>query len=288
VVGDPRWWGDYEVAADVMLEQPGFVELSGRVSTQTVNSYTLGGYHLQFSSGNGWELRSADEYAGTQLLATGPQSIGTGRWHHVRLRMVGATLTVFLDNVRVGQVTDTRHRTGNVALRTSRWQNGQFDNVRVVPTARWPQFLPQQQMSATATSQHGFHRGYTYWAANAIDGRPETLWHSGFGGTAPLPESITLNLGGAHPVQGLAVQPRYEAPANGMITRYNVYVSADGREFVKVASGTWPVSTSTKLATWPTRADTRFVRLEVVEGVAGLASAGEINVMLDGGLTRPT
>ncbi|MCT2584536.1 FG-GAP-like repeat-containing protein [Actinophytocola gossypii] len=283
VFGDPRWWGDYEVSADLMLEQPGFAELSGRVSTQTVGSHKLGGYHLNVSSGAGWELRSVDEYAGTHFLVKGPQSIGVGQWHSVRLRMQGPRLTVFIDGTQVGAVTDHRHRTGNAGLRASTWVNAQYDNVRVTPVGNPPSFVPQSQMTASASSQQGFHRGYTYYARHAVDGKPETLWHSAFGGAAPLPESLTVNLGAAHRVQGIVVQPRYESPSNGMITGYTVSVSPNGTQFTQVASGTWPVTTGSKVVTWPARADTRFVRLTATAGVKGLASVGELNVMLGGG-----
>ena len=48
VIGDPRWWGDYEVRTDVLLEQDGYVELLGRLSAQAHQK--IAGYH-QFHGG---------------------------------------------------------------------------------------------------------------------------------------------------------------------------------------------------------------------------------------------
>jgi hypothetical protein len=69
VMGDPRWWGDYAVGADVLLEQEGHVELMGRVST--VRGATSAGYHLQVSSQGRWTLYSQDLGEARTNLASG-------------------------------------------------------------------------------------------------------------------------------------------------------------------------------------------------------------------------
>ncbi len=281
IVGDPRWWGDYQVSAEFLLEDEGYVELLGRVSTEPVHGPSLGGYHLRVASDGGWKLYSEDPARGTHTLASGTADIGTGSWHGVRLRMRGDELAIYLDGERVATVDDGRQRTGNVGLAVSKWDNAQFDEVKVTRTAPRPHFVPQEEMSATATSHHGFYRGWTYPAAKAIDDRPETYWHSEFGPRLPLPQAITLDLGDVHDVQGLAVQPRY-GDTSAMITRYNVYVSVDGENFRKVGSGSWPVSSATKIASWDGTVEARYVRLEATGGVKDLASAAEINVATAG------
>src|SRR5690606_35910450 len=49
IMGDPRWWGDYTASTDVLLEQPGSIELVGRISGEK-RSTQIAGYHLQISS----------------------------------------------------------------------------------------------------------------------------------------------------------------------------------------------------------------------------------------------
>src|SRR5690606_17072972 len=48
IMGDPRWWGDYELRADVLLEQEGYVELLGRLSAQAHRK--LAGLHLRIGT----------------------------------------------------------------------------------------------------------------------------------------------------------------------------------------------------------------------------------------------
>ena len=56
------------------------------------------------------------------------------------------------------------------------------------PAAPWPAFATPA--SATATSAHD---GYP--ASAAVDGRQATIWHDEFSPQAPLPQSITFDLG---------------------------------------------------------------------------------------------
>lgn len=289
IFGDPRWWGDYELSADALLEQDGYIECIGRIAAQA--GQKIAGYHLQIHSNGTWRLYSQD-LSGVrpddEEIASGAAPFPVGRWHTVALRMKGSEISFLLNGKVVGAVNDARHVSGNVGLRVSGWQNAQFDNVRVTPTAPVPRFMPQDKMTVSATSEHPFfYRGDVYPARYAIDGRPESIWHTRFNPRAPLPQSLTLDLGDVHEVEGLTCQPRLDNSANGMITRYNVYLSVDGKEFVRVVDGgQWPVSTATKIASWPAR-PARYVRLEATRAVGGnMTTAGEINVRL-GRSARP-
>ncbi|WP_162606376.1 discoidin domain-containing protein [Jiangella asiatica] len=259
LVGDPRWWGDYTVRADVMLTEPGYVEVGGRVSGQSWGSQASG-YHLRVGT-DGWALHSRD-HAGRRdvVLASGEEAIGVGEWHEVALSMHGDELGVHVDGVRLGQVRDTTQRTGNVALSVSAWQQAQFDDVAVTPTARAPRFVPKDEITVTATSEHGFDRGWTREVENLVDDRPETMWSSSFNPPVGLPQSVTLDLGRTQPIQALTYQPRLDGNTNGMITSYEVYVSRDGETYELVADGTWSADSSTKVAAWD-RTTARYVRL---------------------------
>ena len=279
MLGDPRWWGDYEVRADVLLEQEGYVELIGRLAAQARRNFA--GYHLRFSSDGTWRLYSQELAKVREQdveIASGRVPFSAGQWHSFALRMQGDRIAAVLDGKVVGAVTDTRHTVGNVGFRVSGWQHAQFDNVKVTPTAPAPQFVAQNEMTLTATSEHDrFHQGDVFKAGYLIDGRPESFWHSGFDPISPVPQSLTLDLGRSREIHALTYQPRIDNETEGMITRYNVYLSTDGQAFTKVAEGRWPVSTATKLASWPARR-ARYVRLEALEGVGDVATGAEINV----------
>jgi hypothetical protein len=178
VLGDPRWWGDYKVEVDVLLEQEGYVELLGRVSSQRANA--LEGYHLRVGSAGEWALYSQDIEGGEVKLASGAAPFGVGTWHQLGLRLLGTQIEVFLDGRRLATLSDDRHSTGQIGFSVSPWQNAQFDNVSVTRTAPSPRFIPHGRMRVTATSEHASnHRGYTFAAVNAIDDRPETAWSQG-------------------------------------------------------------------------------------------------------------
>lgn len=134
--------------------------------------------------------------------------------------------------------------------------------------------LPQSQMTATATSEET--TGENNAASNAIDGNPQTIWHTKWNKSDVLPQSITLNLGGTYNISQISVLPR-PSGSNGIITGYNVYASTDGATFTKVASGTWANDNAVKTAAFD-RTDASYIKLEATAGVNGWASAAELNV----------
>jgi F5/8 type C domain len=142
--------------------------------------------------------------------------------------------------------------------------------------AQIPFNIPQSQMTASATSQHGSHN-----ASKAIDGNRGSMWHTDFSffaqPTAPLPQSITLNLGGTYNVNALHYLPRQDWYLHGTILSYKIYVSANGSNFTLVTSGSWANDHSEKTAAFA-QSKASFIRLEAVVGHLGFASAAEINV----------
>ncbi|CAH2714629.1 hypothetical protein BACCIP111895_01801 [Neobacillus rhizosphaerae] len=135
--------------------------------------------------------------------------------------------------------------------------------------------IPQSQMTATATSQETV--GENNSASMAIDGDPQTFWHTKWDKSDVLPQSITLNLGGTYAIDKVAYLPR-PSGSNGNIIGYNVYVSTDGVTFTKVASGTWANNNAEKVATFDPK-DASYVKLEATAGVNGWAAAAEISVL---------
>lgn len=285
VAGDPRWWGDYTLRSKVLLEQPGHVELVGRVSSQIAGKKdVVGGYHLRIGT-HGWKLSTVDPATRERaLLASGPERIAPGEWHDVALRMRGDRIGVFLDGDRLGRVHDESQLQGNVALQVSKWDHAQFDDVTVTPTGPAPRTFPKGEMTVDASSEHGFYQGDSLRAQNAIDDRPETIWHSEFDPRVPPPHTLTVDLRGRHGVEGLLVRPRLDGDTSGIISDYKAQVSDDGKRFRTVATGTWPVSASTKAVVFD-RQDARYVRLVAPGGdCAGqLASVAELGVVTHAG-----
>lgn len=144
--------------------------------------------------------------------------------------------------------------------------------LATVPSGSWPHLLPQQGLTATATSAHP---GYS--AQYAVDGKLTTFWHTEWQPLAPLPQSLTIDLGASHNVNGLIYSARQDGGTSGIVTGYTVSVSTDGVTFEPAASGSWPADASTRSAGFaPTTA--RYVRLTANTGVAGYASAAEVDI----------
>ena len=110
-------------------------------------------------------------------------------------------------------------------------------------------------------------------ASAVLDSDPATYWNSRpSSSTAALPQSITIDMRGPQTVSGLAYQPRQGSRPDGAIGRFEVGVSADGRHFVTVASGTWADTTATKqVGIAPV--SIRFVRLTALSLAAGRGSS---------------
>jgi hypothetical protein len=285
LVGDPRWWGDYDVGADAMLEQRGYVELLGRVERYSPDGEV--GYHLRVADTGAWTLYHQEADGMHSDLATGQaaSAFGVGSWHRLGLSFRGASITATLDGMPLTTVVDTRDTTGQVGFATSQWKNAQFDDLRVTPTGSAPETLPRSRMTATATSvQPGPYEHHFFKAQWALDGRPETQWMSRLDGTPHLPESITIDLGsGLHHVGGLVYKPPIgstQVPYSGIITGYTIAVSRDGKTYTDVASGRWTTDIATKVVRWAdAAAAARYVRLMATDADGGVAGASEIDVI---------
>ncbi|MDR0713089.1 MAG: discoidin domain-containing protein [Bacteroidales bacterium] len=287
VIGDPRWWGDYEVSADLLLEEPCRVEIIGRISSQQGGE--VAGYHLQLDHTGKWTLYSQEIgrfKKQPDALASGKVKLQLNEWHRLSLRMKKNILTVLYDNKIIGKAKDDYHISGQAGLLTSQWHHARFDNFRIEKTGEWPQYVPVNDMNVTATGEHAkFHKGYSFLAENCIDGRPETSWYTEWGPKTGLPQSVTVDLGKLQTISGLVYQPRRESGhihnhTNGYITKCEIYVSRDNEKFVKVASPVWQAGTSSKHVEWKP-VETRYVKLVAVEGVNEEASIGELNIIVN-------
>lgn len=134
--------------------------------------------------------------------------------------------------------------------------------------------LPKQNMKVIASSEElGVEP-----ATNAIDGNPYTIWHSKWSEPNKYPSNLTIDLGETRTITQLSYLPRQDECPNGRILSYNIYTSTDGVNYQKVTSGTWENSKKQQFATFnPVTA--KHVKLEVLNGVNGYASAGEIDIL---------
>lgn len=122
-------------------------------------------------------------------------------------------------------------------------------------------------------------------ASNAIDGNPNTLWHTRYQPDTPShPHYLTIDLGKTHTLTGFFYQPRTTGN-NGTIADYEFHGSHDGVQWTELAKGTFGnIGNNPTARTVPfekAAQNTRFVRFTALREVEGRAwaSVGELSVL---------
>ena len=114
------------------------------------------------------------------------------------------------------------------------------------------------------------------------DGDLDTHWHSMIEPKAELPHYFTVILPSLTEVGGYRYYPRASSSGSvkvGTVTKYEIYVSADGKNYEKAASGTWEETTEAKTAKFSKNYRAKYVRLQILDATGGYASAGEIRLL---------
>ncbi|MBN2473778.1 MAG: discoidin domain-containing protein [Pirellulales bacterium] len=138
-----------------------------------------------------------------------------------------------------------------------------------------------ERLGATASSdstQPGYEAGL------AIDGNPQTLWHTAWQPQpSPHPHQLVLDLGTPVALAGITYLPRQDM-ANGRIAQYEIYTSPDGKKWGKpIAAGTWPDSPQRQTVRFDRAVAGRLVKLVAHSEINGnpWAAVAELDVVLD-------
>ena len=131
LLGDPDW-GDYTIAADVLLPQGGTVELLGRANAQGRPQGHQAGYYLRISEDGGWSiLRNTRDGVLTVLAAGRAAAPGRSGWHRVALDLRGSTITALLDGAAIGVASDSAYAVGLAGIGTGGYHDAQFDDLTI-------------------------------------------------------------------------------------------------------------------------------------------------------------
>lgn len=152
--------------------------------------------------------------------------------------------------------------------------------------AGWLLCLSAQAADKTLTvtvrvdSEHPGYEGY-----RALDGDPETMWHTEFGGRdLPGPHQITFDLGDSREIAGFSYLPR-SGGGNGTIGRFECYVSDNAKDMGQpVAAGEFDQPSAENIVRFPSRVKGRYFRLKALSEVGGRpwASAAELRPLVEG------
>ena len=107
-----------------------------------------------------------------------------------------------------------------------------------------------------------------YPASNAIDGDPDTFWHTAYSnGEAPYPHEIQIDLQKPVEITGFKYLPRQDMQ-NGWFTDYESYVSEDGKDWgAPAAKGVFPADPAEKTVRFDKPRTGRFIRLVALKGL---------------------
>jgi serine/threonine protein kinase len=118
--------------------------------------------------------------------------------------------------------------------------------------------------------------------ANAVDGDPNTIWHTQWqDASPPCPHEIIIELAPPATIKGFTYLPRQDDSENGTIKDYEFYVSDDGIDFGQpVNNGTFENSKDRKTVTFAPK-PCRFIKLKALSEVndGPWTSAAEIGVV---------
>ena len=125
---------DYQVDADVRIENQGSAMILGRINSADVfrngEARLPSGYVLRLHDDGIWELLSCAYGKVTRTLAQGQTPPVAGQWHNLQLRFAGPLITASLDGKPVASVRDSTHAHGMFGI-GSEWNRAQFDNLAV-------------------------------------------------------------------------------------------------------------------------------------------------------------
>lgn len=133
-------------------------------------------------------------------------------------------------------------------------------------------------LTATAPSEE--NAGSDGPASWAVDGNPNTIWHTAYSSGKVMPvvaedgenNYITIDMGETKNVYKLEYLPRQAGQNNGIIRKYIISYSTSesGEDFVEIASGSWADDTTLKSAEFAP-VDARRIRLTATStaGVGG-------------------
>jgi galactosylceramidase len=122
IIGDDSWQ-DYEVSADIFLDDGGAAGVMGRINNVgTGYGCVPKGYYLTVGANGSCSLfistQKKDEAVGTKLASVTIPNFFADKWHSVKLQFSGDTISGFVDGVKLVSAKDGAYTKGMAGLMT--------------------------------------------------------------------------------------------------------------------------------------------------------------------------
>lgn len=118
--------------------------------------------------------------------------------------------------------------------------------------------------------------------SHAIDGDPDTFWHTAYSGGEPKPpHEIVIDLGSLVTLSGFEYLPR-QSGSNGRVGQWKLFFSHDGKDWAEKANGTFANSDKCQQFSWSKPVVARFARFVALTEVQGRpwTSVAELDFLL--------
>lgn len=225
-----------------------------------------------------------------------------------------ARLDTFLSQMggAVNPPVISRDSSGLVSLESSTPEATMTYSIDNGPEQTYTQPFPLEQGTVTAKAAHGKIEGLspastrtfnrevirTGWkiqqvsseepgegvAQHAIDGKPNTFWHTSYTNGQPgYPHSIAVDMGRKERFKGFTLTPRADMD-NGLVQNFSFYVSDDGANWRKVMTGSLPYKNrrAPQQVILPRVEEARYFRLDAIKPVHDgqpWAAIAELNII---------
>lgn len=137
--------------------------------------------------------------------------------------------------------------------------------------------IPVEDLSATAGSEE---KEQSQDVAGNVLKNDGSFWHSKWAGNDRDDQWITLQITkNQYKVTGLTYLPRQDGNKNGIITKYKVLASMNGKDWSELAHGDWAADSNRKLITFDAEQDYTYYKLVSVDSVGGFSSAQELRLL---------
>jgi hypothetical protein len=133
-------WTDYRVSTDVLFEQPGAVDLIGRLTgmndPDVPNSYVL-----RLTNKGEWSVLLTSSSRDAKVEQERPivlwlghiDAPGLNTWHTLSMEFRGQKIGILIDGKLLTTLDDNSYAKGMIGLGTDGYIHAQFDNVKVEP-----------------------------------------------------------------------------------------------------------------------------------------------------------
>ncbi len=147
IIGDKNWV-NYSVTADVLMEEPGYARVMGRVSRVTLDGQ-INGYQLYLYNDGMWKIKYSTTDA---ALDSGNINAGLNKWYTLKMVFDDSLITAFINGKKIAQLYDSRYQQGMAGI-GNYYNKGLYDNFKILS-------LPRKKVYVgyTNTSNYFFNR----------------------------------------------------------------------------------------------------------------------------------